>query len=91
MSILASKAILQFPSLKIVTLIKLTTAKEIFSKCLEVKKLLWGGDFWTSCYDTNTVGQHGNESTIHNYVKNQGCEEYTQIHRDQLKLFEGVM
>lgn len=34
----------------------------------------------------NTVGQHGSEAVIRNYVKNQG-KQYKQIFKDQLKLF----
>ena len=36
------------PILKIVQIIKSITAREIFSKHKEVKKLLWGGNLWTS-------------------------------------------
>ena len=53
----------------------------------EVKKILWGGKFWTSGYYINTVGRHGNEDVIANYVKYQG-RQYQQIHRNQLELFD---
>ena len=68
---------------KIVTVLKSITAREIFAKCPEVKKQLWGGNLWTSGYFVGTVGKHGNEKQIENYVKNQG-ETYTQIYRGQL-------
>jgi putative transposase len=32
---------------KIVTVIKSITAREIFRRCPQVKKKLWGGQFWT--------------------------------------------
>ena len=32
---------------KIVTMIKSLTAREVFRKCPEVKKQLWGGEFWS--------------------------------------------
>ena len=38
---------------KIVTIIKSITAREIFSKNPEVKKQLWGGEFWTDGYFIN--------------------------------------
>ena len=41
---------------KIVQLIKSITAKKIFEDHPEVKKLLWGGKFWTSGFFLNTVG-----------------------------------
>lgn len=71
----------------IVQTIKSITGGEIFKKHPEMKKLLWGGNFWTSGYYVNTVGRYGNEEVIANYVKSQG-RQYEQIYRDQLKLFD---
>ena len=72
---------------KIVTMIKSLTAREIFSHCPQVKKSLWGGEFWTDGYFASTVGKHGNEDTIGQYVKNQGAT-YQKLHEDrQLSLF----
>jgi REP element-mobilizing transposase RayT len=46
----------------------------------EVKKQLWGGEFWSSGYYISTVGAHGSEETIKQYVKNQGgVNESTQL------------
>jgi REP element-mobilizing transposase RayT len=59
---------------KIVTIIKSITAREIFKKCPQVKKQLWGGEFWTDGYFVSTVGKHGDENMISTYVKNQGTE-----------------
>ena len=69
---------------KIVTVLKSITAREIFAKCPEVKKQLWGGNLWTSGYFVGTVGKHGNEKQIENYVKNQG-KEYKQIFRGEVE------
>lgn len=49
---------------RIVQLIKSITAREIFAACSEVKKQLWGGEFWSDGYFVNTVGKHGNEDVI---------------------------
>ena len=49
---------------QIVTTIKSITAKQIFAQHPEVKKLLWGGKFWTSGYYANTVGQYASEEVI---------------------------
>jgi len=73
----------------VVQITKSITAGEIFKSHPEVKKFLWGGEFWTDGYYLNTVGQYGNEEVIVNYVKNQG-KEYEQIYRGQLELFEGL-
>ena len=73
---------------KIVTTIKSITAREVFRLVPEVKKKLWGGEFWSKGFFINTVGQHGNEKSIASYVKNQGKEkEYQTLHKQQLKLF----
>jgi len=73
----------------IVQRIKSITAREIFSRKPEVKKDLWGGQFWTDGYYVNMVGQYGNEKVITEYVKNQG-KTYKQIYQNQLKLFEDL-
>ena len=74
---------------RIVQTIKSITAKQVLDHHPEIQKILWGGKFWTSGYYINTVGAYGNERVIAQYVKNQG-KTYTQIHRDQLMIFEGV-
>jgi putative transposase len=87
---------------RILTTIKSLTAREVFKRCPQVKKQLWGGEFWTDGYFVSTVGPQGNEETIADYVRNQGKEQgkdlrYTQLYRepptatpppsDQLTLF----
>ena len=71
---------------RIAQVTKSITGREIFARNPEVKKFLWGSQFWTKGYYINTVGLHGNEETIKKYVQEQG-KTYQQIHRDQLKLF----
>ena len=73
----------------IVQTIKSITAREIFKYHSEVRKLLWGGQFWTKGYYIATVGARGNESVIASYVKNQG-KQYTQYYRNQPTLFDGI-
>jgi len=67
--------------------IKSITARELYKRHPEIKKQLWGGNIWTSGYYANTVGQYGNEKVIREYVQKQG-NEYKQIYRSQLDLFE---
>jgi REP element-mobilizing transposase RayT len=74
----------------IVQKIKSITARKIFEVCPEVKKALWGGEFWTQGYYIRTVGEHGDGETIAGYVRNQGRkpEEYEKIYENrQLELF----
>ena len=66
---------------EIITKIKSITAKKVFEKHPEVKKKLWGGEFWSDGYYVNTVSKYGNEEVISNYVKRQGKDEYKQLYR----------
>ncbi len=73
---------------RIIQTIKSITAKEIFRLHPEVKKKLWGGEFWTKGFYVSTVGRHGDENSIQEYEKNQGTEkDYKRIHHQQLALF----
>ncbi len=73
---------------RIVTTIKSITAREVFRRVPSVKTQLWGGAFWSSGYYVNTVGRHGSEETIRQYVSGQGRQsEYRQWHSQQLELF----
>jgi putative transposase len=72
---------------KIIGAVKSITAKEIFRLHPEVKRMLWGGRFWTSGYYVNTVGQYASEEVIKKYIQNQGKLKYTELHKNQLRLF----
>ena len=56
---------------KIIQTVKSLTAREILKRVPEVKKQLWGGEFWTDGYYVSTVGQKGSEETIRKYVQEQ--------------------
>ena len=56
--------------------VKSITAKEVFKRCPDVKKKLWGGEFWSDGYWMVTVSATGTEDTIREYVKNQGNKKY---------------
>ena len=73
--------------MRIVTIMKSITAREIYRLYPEVKKKLWGGHIWSEGYFVSTVGKNGNEKQIENYVKNQG-NRYTKLYRSQITIFE---
>ena len=76
-----------YSPMRIVTTVKSVIAREVFAKMPEVKDKLWGGEFWGEGYFVNTVGQHGSESVIAEYVARQGGGEgYHQLHKGQLDL-----
>lgn len=64
-----------------VTIIKSMTARMVFKMNPEVKKKLWGGEFWSDGYWMVTVGLNQSESTIKEYVKNQGNGKYKTAHK----------
>ena len=56
-------------------------AKRVFAEHPEVKKMLWGGEFWSDGYFVSSVGKFTSENVIREYMKNQGKEEsYRQLY-----------
>ena len=77
---------------EIITIIKGITAKEIFKQHPEVKKILWGSEFWSGGYFVGSVGEHGNEQMIQKYVQQQGDpKRYKALVKQQLTLFESLI
>jgi putative transposase len=72
---------------KIVQLIKGNLSKQIFLKFPELKKQLWGGEFWTDGFYANTVSQYGGQNTIMKYIENQGKED-KNIKSNYIPLYE---
>ncbi len=67
---------------------KFKSFREIFHRVPSVKKILWGGEFWSDGYFVNTVGKHTNEAIISATVRNQGTEsDYKQLHSGQMKSY----
>lgn len=74
---------------KIAKLVKSITAKKMFERYPSLKEELWGSEFWTKGYFMSTVGKHGDEKKLRNYVKKQGSGKpsYKVFQQNQLKLF----
>lgn len=72
---------------KIVKTIKSLTARELFRRVPAVKKQLWGGELWSKGYFISTVGRHGSEEVIRQYVRKQGTEKaYIKLHDQAIQL-----
>lgn len=69
---------------QVIKLLKSVSAKTVFRNLPEVKKELWGGEFWTDGYYIATISARGNRDIIINYIKNQGREHDL----NQLRLFD---
>jgi putative transposase len=61
----------------IVGVVKSVSAKEIFRRYPEVKRELWGGEFWEDGYFVRTVGDKVTSETIKKYIQYHRHEEKT--------------
>ena len=57
---------------KIIRAAKRLTAREIFARAAQVQEQLLGGELWSEGYYVSTVGRHGSEEVVKNYVRPQG-------------------
>ncbi len=69
---------------QVIRIIKSITSRLLFQKFPEIKRYLWGGEFWSDGYYIGTVSARGDKQVIENYIKNQGREEDVK----QLRLFD---
>ena len=69
---------------QVIRLIESIIAREIFERVPEIKKELWGGEYWTDGYYFATVSGRGDKKVIEKYIEGQGRAEDIK----QLKLFE---
>ncbi len=69
---------------QVIKIIKRISGKRVFEEAPEVKKELWGGEFWTDGYYIATISGKGNKGVIEKYIKNQGREKDV----GQLRLFD---
>jgi putative transposase len=68
---------------EVVRKFKNITAREVFRAFPEIKRELWGGEFWTDGYYVATIGERGGWEVVQRYVKNQGKNS----ENGQLRLF----
>lgn len=57
-----------------VRIFKSVTAKQLFLRFPELKKELWGGEFWSDGYYVGTVGERGSWVAVEKYVREQGMD-----------------
>ena len=56
----------------VVRIFKSITAKQLFLKFPNLKKDLWGGEFWSDGFYIATISEKGNWKAVEKYVSNQG-------------------
>ena len=69
---------------RVVGMLKSISASVIFKEHPEVKKQMWGGEFWEDGYFARTVGDKVTAETIRNYIEYHHDEEDSS---KQLKFF----
>ena len=69
---------------QIFRLVKSITARTLFEEHPDLKKELWGGEFWSDGGYVGTVGEGINAEIIREYIKKQGRKP------EQLKLVDFV-
>ena len=57
---------------EIVRIFKSITSREISRRYPQIRKELWGGEFWSDGYYVATVGDRGNWSQVEKYIQKQG-------------------
>ena len=67
----------------VVGMLKSISASGIFDEFPEVKKQLWGGEFWEDGYFARTVGDKVTSDLIKRYIR----YHHDEAHGKQLKLF----
>jgi len=72
----------KYSASQIFRLVKSITALQLFEKHPEIKKELWGGEFWSDGGYVASVGEGVNADIIRSYIAKQGRKS------EQLKLFE---
>lgn len=66
------QSILSYSPSKIFQVVKSITAIKLFEQHPDLKKELWGGEFWSDGGFVGTVGEGINADIIRKYIKNQG-------------------
>jgi putative transposase len=72
---------------RIMQIIKSNTARELFDRYPEIKKQLWGSEYWSDGGYIGTVGDAVTAEIIKNYIETQGTVEERENYT-QMKLYE---
>ena len=63
----------------IMQIIKSISAKEMFKQYPELRKVLWGGSYWSDGGYIGTVGEGTTEEIVKKYIQNQGSPKENAI------------
>jgi putative transposase len=72
---------------RVMQIVKSITARQVFKEYPEIKKQLWGGEFWSDGGYIGTVGDGTTSDVIKNYIQNQGNQEEKEAYK-QMKILD---
>jgi putative transposase len=72
---------------KVMQVIKSITARQIFKAFPDIRKQLWGGEFWSDGGYVGTVGKGITAEIIRDYIERQGSTEEKQNYA-QMRLLD---
>jgi putative transposase len=72
---------------RVMQILKSITASQIFKAFPEIKKQLWGGEFWSDGGYIGTVGEGITAEIVRDYIERQGSSEEKESYT-QMELFE---
>jgi putative transposase len=75
----------KFSITQVVTRLKSLSARAIFAEHPQIKRQLWGGEFWEDGYFARTVGDKVTAEIIKRYIQHHRDDKAQDL---QLKLFE---
>ena len=81
------QSVTRYSPADIARIVKSISAREIFKKFPEVRRLLWKGEFWEDGYYVSTVGGDKTEEIISRYIANQGKRKPSAGEGGQLTFF----
>ena len=62
----------RYSPFNIMQIVKSISAKQMFKAFPEIRKELWGGEFWSDGFYFATVSERGDWKAVERYVANQG-------------------
>ena len=72
---------------KVMQVLKSIAAKQMFKAFPEIKKELWGGEFWSDGGYIGTVGEGVTAEIIRDYIERQGTSEEKESYK-QMNLMD---
>ena len=71
---------------RVMQIVKSISAREMFKRFPELRRQLWGGEFWSDGGYIGTVGDGVNTEIVRRYIQEQGSED-EKAHVQQMQLF----